>query len=74
MKNNNGMREWKELEPNILLKFSACSTFSSFCFHLENLDIKKAEEKVFLYSLKNKIKFPKKRGEEQDEKIDKVCA
>lgn len=69
MNNNNndiaGMREWKELEPNILLKFSACSAFSSFSFHLENLDIKKEPQmrENFLYS------FEKKEAEENKKKI-----
>lgn len=45
--------EWekKKFEPNILLKFSACSTFSSFSFHLENLDIKKAWDREKLFNV-----------------------
>jgi hypothetical protein len=46
-------KEWDD--PNILLKFSACSTYSSFRFQLENLDIKNREK--FLCWKKRLIKF-----------------
>lgn len=52
-------KEWDE--PNILLKFSACSTFSSFRFHLENLDIKNRVEKKLFFFLTHSFKRERER-------------